>query len=108
MRTEAVVMETYGWLSEISLHITGFPRLVVIEYTLEGTRRSLRLENPSPLASLLSVFEECYGFRIFDQNQSEGNQLEFGRYRVEIWDEDGSMAECVADRFEEGAGGKNV
>jgi len=97
------ILDVYDSLGEVSLHLKNLAGCAVIEYSLEGKRRTLRLEGPRPLAALLSVLDPyCYGFRIYDRNAENAGQLEFGRYRVEFRDEDGPIAECIADRFEEG------
>lgn len=94
-------LEIYGYLEDISLHISAYPYTAVINYTLDGKKGGLLLEMPQPPDALLSVFSRAqYGFCVYDRNVEEGNQLEFGRYKVEFWDEDGPKAECLADRFE--------
>lgn len=103
MMASEPLLDIYGWLSEITLQILDHPRRATIKYLLDGKRWCLQLDNPVPLTKLLAVFEECYGFRIYDRNVEEGNHLEFGRYRIEVWCEDGPMAECTADRAEETA-----
>lgn len=101
MRPSVPLLEVYGHLEDISLHISKQLGGAVINYSLEGKKGSLLLERPQPLAALISVIDEySYGFRIYDRNAEEPNQLEFGRYRAEFWDEDGPVAECIADRFE--------
>jgi hypothetical protein len=99
------LIDIYGNLHEITLDISRYPGglRAVIGYSVEGKKRCLKLDNAAPLTALLSVFYEFYGFRIYDRNDEDNNQLEFSRYRVEFWDEDNPIAECVVDHFEEGA-----
>ena len=49
--------------------------------------------------------EECYQLRIGDRNQ-QGAQLEFGRYNVEVWDEDNTFSEFTVDDFEHNPAGR--
>lgn len=97
------LIDIYGNLHEISLDISRCQGTLraVIGYSVEGKKRCLKLDNAAPLAALLSVFDDFYGFRIYDRNAEDNNQLEFSRYRVEFWDEDNPIAECVVDHFEE-------
>jgi hypothetical protein len=101
------LIDIYGYLHEISLDISRCPGpgtlRALIGYSVEGKKRCLKLDNAAPLTALLSVFDEFYGFRIYDRNDEDDNQLEFSRYRVEFWNEDNPIAECVVDHFEEGA-----
>ncbi len=91
-------------LDEISLNISYYHGTLraVIGYSVEGKKRCLILDHATPTTALLSVFGEFYGFRIYDRNDEDDNQLEFSRYRVEFWDEDNLIAECVVDHFKEG------
>ena len=76
------------------------PRSATLTVISGGHRHSLRLIHPSPLSSLVEVFGECYEIRLVDQNADGANQLEYGRYRLEICDEDGPIAEAMADDYE--------
>lgn len=76
------------------------PRSAILTVISGGRRYSLRLINPRPLDSLVEIFGECYEIRLVDQNAAGANQLEFGRYRLEIRDEDGIIGEATADAYE--------
>lgn len=101
------VLDIYGYISDVFLQITPLGQRAVIDYVREGKTLELLLEQPRPLSALLSVFDQSfYGIRIYDRNVEETNQLEFGRYRVEFWDEDNPLAECIADAFVHGTCGE--
>ena len=76
------------------------PRTAILTVISGGCRHSLRLVNPRPLNSLVEIFGECYEIRLLDQNADGANQLEYGRYRLEILDEDGIIGEATADDYE--------
>ena len=40
--------------------------------------------------------DDCYQFRVVDLD----TQLDFGRYRIEIWDEDTEYAQFTVDAYE--------
>ena len=98
------LIDIYHHLHEVSLNISYYQGTLraVIGYSVEGRKRCLKLDNAAPLTALLSVFGEFYGFRVYDRNVEDNNQLEFSRYRVEFWNEDNPIAECFVDHFEEG------
>ena len=54
------------------------------------------LENPQPLANVTRAMDECYQFRVVDLDA----QLDFGRYKIEIWDDDNDYAEFTVDSYE--------
>ena len=76
--------------------LTQYPRVVVITFTNRDVVYELRCENPQPLSEVVAALDDCYQFRVIDNGQ-----LEFGRYKVEIWDEDNSFAEFMVDSFEQ-------
>jgi hypothetical protein len=76
------------------------PRSAVLIVVSRGRRHGICIINPRPLESLVKIFDECYEFRLVDQNADGANQLEYGRYRLEIRDEDGLVAEAIADAYE--------
>ena len=80
-----------------SVLLTQYPRRVVITYTNSGIVYELRLENPDPLSAVVASLDACYQFRVVDVD----GQLEFGRYKIEIWDEDNCYAEFRVDSFEQ-------
>ncbi|MEO8271004.1 MAG: hypothetical protein ABI557_14875 [Aureliella sp.] len=77
--------------------LTQYPRVVVITFTNRDVVYELRFVNPQPLSEVVAALDDCYQFRVIDVD----GQLEFGRYRVEIWDEDNSFAEFTVDSFEQ-------
>lgn len=98
------LIDIYHHLHEVSLNISYYQGTLrdVIGYSVEGKKRCLILDQATPTTALLSVFDDFYGFRIYDRNVEDDNQLEFIRYRVEFWDEGNPISECVVDHFEEG------
>ncbi len=90
----------YG-LDLVSVNVTANPRVAVVVVEHAGTICKFTFENPSPIASLAGLFEELEQIRIADRN-FYGAQLEFGRYDVQIWDEDNPYAcfDCDSYRIE--------
>ena len=80
-----------------SVLVTQYPRRAIITFTNSETVFEFRLENPQPLSALTAALDECYQFRVVDID----GQLEFGRYKIEIWDEDNCYAEFIVDSFEQ-------
>ena len=76
--------------------MTQYPRRVVITLTSGDVVYEFRLENPQPLANVTRAMDECYQFRVVDLDA----QLDFGRYKIEIWDEDNDYAEFTVDSYE--------
>jgi hypothetical protein len=72
----------------------------VLSFASPDGKHSLRLFAPKPLSSLLAMFDNCYEIRLSDRNTAERNQLEFGRYQLQIWDEDNPIGEANVDDFE--------
>ncbi|WP_149499990.1 hypothetical protein [Roseiconus lacunae] len=80
-----------------SVQITQYPRVAVITFEHGDTIYELRCADPRPVTAVVAALDDCYQFRIMDI----GGQLEFGRYRVEVWDEDNDFAEFTVDSFEQ-------
>ena len=80
-----------------SVLLTQYPRRVVITFTNSDIVYEFQLGNPRPLSAVVGALDECYQFRVIDLDR----QLEFGRYQVEIWDEDNCYAEFTVDAFEQ-------
>ena len=59
----------------------------------------LTLARPEPLDALAAFLDACE-IQIHDVNQESGGQLEYGRYRVEAWDEDAVLATVHCDGFD--------
>ena len=76
--------------------MTQYPRRVVITLTSGDVVYEFRLENPRPLAEVTAAMEDCYQFRVVDLNA----QLDSGRYKIEIWDEDNEYANFNVDSYE--------
>ncbi len=81
-----------------SLSIDDGGNEAVVHYSNGGDHRSIRFLRPRPLSSLVRLFDEFSQLRIVDQN-SDGASLEFGRYQVQVWDEDNPYDEFFADSF---------
>lgn len=100
---DARFIEFDGFIDQIVVRVSQHPREAVIEFNLDGQPRSLQLINPRPLSALMEVFDDCWSIRVIDKNLEEGNCLEFGRYRVEFWDEDGPAVEFLVDAASQSA-----
>ena len=96
MATSSYTFETPYSATVASVLFTQYPRRAVITLTHDDIVYEFRLENPQPLSAVTSAFDECYQFRVVDID----GQLEFGRYRIEIWDEDNCYADFTCDTFE--------
>src|SRR5262245_38866596 len=94
------VLDLYGAISsQISVLIRQYPRTAVFEFQIGGRAISLTFTELQPVEQLTKVLDDCYEIRIYDRNVLEQNQLEFGRFRVELWDEDNVIGEFTADSF---------
>ncbi|WP_442508368.1 hypothetical protein SH528x_007337 [Novipirellula sp. SH528] len=74
-----------------SVTVNARPRVVKVIVEHQGNIATFTFGNPSPIASLAGLFEELDRIRIADRNLF-GSQLDFGRYDVQIWDEDNPFA----------------
>ena len=98
------VLDNHAINGAISLLIVDRPRAAVITYRLAGKQKAIHLVNPQPLEPLVSVFEMMEpglsGIRVIDLNIRDKSRLEFGRFQVGFWDEDGEVGIVIADAFE--------
>ncbi len=94
-----LIVDLYGSITLTRICVSQYPREAVVQFELKGRPESIIIANPEPLNALMAALENCYGIRVFDRNIEEGNCLEFGRYRVEFWDEDNPIADLLADGF---------
>ena len=78
------------------LVITQYPRKATITFASGDVVYEFRLDNPQPLSAVTAALDECYQFRVVDID----GQLEFGRYKIEIWGEDTDYAEFTVDAYE--------
>ena len=76
--------------------MTQHPRRVVVTLNSGDVVYEFRLDNPRPLADVTAAMDDCYQFRVVDLD----TQLDFGRYRIEIWDEDTEYAQFTVDAYE--------
>jgi len=97
---EPKVLDIYGFLDDITIRVTQHPRQACVDFQFEGKLHSFRFENPEPLTSLMLLFDGCWNIRVIDRNLETQGWLEFGRFRVELWDEDNSITDFTVDRFE--------
>ena len=85
---------------EISeLRVVNQPRSAVLSISNDGTITEVELKNPEPLSALLKSFEDCWEIKIIDRNKQENNQLDFGRYIVEILDEENVIGSLQCDEY---------
>jgi hypothetical protein len=83
--------------SDVAIRITDQPRVATFEFVDGGKRRTFQFRNPEPLVSVVQFIGDCWELRVIDLDRLEGNSVEFGRYRVELWHEDMQLASFVAD-----------
>ena len=96
----AVLVDLQGYATNVTANIQSTPRIATISFSIHGMQHVLRLLNPSRLTYLDDLLGEFYGVTIIDRNVDEGNQLEFGRYRVQLHDEDSVALEVIVDHFD--------
>ena len=93
--------ETSYGIDVMELVVTRIPMCAAVTFSSGVQRHVLRFTNPRPVSATTSVLDsECCQFRITDRNEDVA-QLEFGRYNVEVWDEDCSFAEFTVDDFKD-------
>ena len=92
--------ETRFGIEVYRLLITQYPREAWLTFAETEIVYELRLRNPRPLETLTEALTDCCRIRIIDRN-ADGDQQEFGRFTVELWDEDNRYAEFTVDQFEE-------
>jgi hypothetical protein len=78
--------------------MTAYPRTVTVDLEWNDQTGSIRFENPSLLAPWTELFGELIQFRIIDRN-SGGEQRDFGRSIIEVWDEDNPIITMDADGY---------
>lgn len=88
-------------MTHIELRYLQPPDEVVLELQMDGKHHHvLRFIEPVNGEPFLSVFDGCWGIRIHDINQEHQQFIEYGRYRVEFWDEDNPFSEVLVNAFE--------
>ena len=87
-----------------SVTIFATPRSARVHVVTMGkapVTMSVALTNPRPVEVCgRFVDSELFEIQILDQNAEDGGSREFGRYRVELWDEDCPFAKMEVDSFE--------
>ena len=97
-----MLFDLYGHISEVTISVTQTPREATVKFCLNDKEwHNLRFVNPRPPQGLMEFLDGCWGIRVIDRNTEENNQLEFGRFRVELWDEDNPISEFIVDGFEQ-------
>lgn len=82
------------------LRATSSPNTATLVFEHNGAEYGFHCVDPRPLAAITDAFDDCWQIRVVDANES-GAQLEFGRFKVELWDEDNPYSDFVVDRFEQ-------
>jgi hypothetical protein len=82
------------------LDFTLHPRRLLIRYRTGQLDSVLCVLDPGEFGRLCDVMEHCWEMRIIDTNAEDRGQRQFGRYRLEFWDEDGPIGTVLADGFE--------
>ena len=98
------ILEVYGFIESMALHVTELPTVAVVRFRLHDEHHTLELLNPRPLGPLMNLFDDCWFIDVVDRNVSESNQLEFGRYKLGIGGEDGVEVEVVLDNYAHSVG----
>ncbi|WP_309397030.1 hypothetical protein [Cerasicoccus maritimus] len=79
-------------------HVLLKSNSISVEFSTAQGKELLRLVGPeTPQHG--SAFLYCQEIQIHDNNVEEGNSLEFGRWRVEIWDEDNPIDAFDCDEY---------
>ena len=81
------------------LRVVNQPRSAILTISHAGTTTELELKNPVPLSTLLMSLDECWEIMIKDRNKLENNQLDFGRYLIEILDEENVIGSLRCDEY---------
>ena len=79
------------------LELTLYPRRVVIRYRQDKSDRTLELIGGGQIGPICNALDSCLELRIHDTNRQDGGQREFGRYRLEVWDEEGPVETLLFD-----------
>lgn len=100
-------MSVTAWKSEYPIRVVG------IELTLHPRRLDIRYREseaesectlgvlvPREVGAFCDKLDDCYELRIVDTNSEDGGQRNFGRYRLELWDEDNAIAAVLIDGYE--------
>lgn len=98
------MLSEYAFESPLGIDVTKlvavrFPPTVAIDYAYGDEIHSICFTNPLPMSAVTESFD-CWQIRITDRN-AFGAQLEFGRFNVELWDEDNPTLEFTVDSFED-------
>lgn len=94
------VLDLYGSMHDIELRFLQSPRRVILEFQLDGRHQRIRFEAPVDPEPFLAALDDWWGIRIHDINQEHQQFIEYGRYRVEFWDEDNPRSRAYVDSFE--------
>ena len=81
------------------LRVVNQPRFAILSISNGGTITEVELKNPEPLSALLKSLEDCWEIKIIDRNKQENNPLDFGRYIVEILDEENVIGSLQCDEY---------
>jgi hypothetical protein len=96
--TEYCYESPFG-IDVLSLTINARPRTATLVISHRGVVSTLVFDNPSPISSFGGLFDDLERIRIADRN-FHGSQLDFGRYDVQMWDEEIPYGSFDCDRFD--------
>jgi hypothetical protein len=82
-----------------AVRITGGPTVAVVTLSSFDGATEIEFVQPSPFKALESLIEDCSEIRVLDLNSEGANSLEFGRFRVELWDEKSTVDWFHCDSF---------
>jgi hypothetical protein len=85
-------------LTVTDLHLAARPRVVSVTFAHNDALSVIHFDNPRPLVPLTEIVDTLVQFRIVDRNAT-GVHLEFGRFEVEVWDEDNPIARFDIDGY---------
>jgi hypothetical protein len=84
----------------IRVNLVLHPRRLTLHFTSGSSEAAVSLLAPRDVGTLIDSIEHCAELRLVDINREDGGQMCFGRYRLEVWDEDNRIEAIVVDGFE--------
>jgi hypothetical protein len=92
--------ETLYGIQVTELRITAHPIVATLVFRHQDVVYEFRCENPQGIGMFAEILQECYQIRVVDLNSNNAN-LEYGRFRIELWGEDNALADVIADRYKQ-------
>ena len=92
--------ETPRCIRVTELRVTRHPIVATIIFSSDGIVYEFRCFNPKGVGKFAEGLQLCDQIRVVDLNDQNA-ALEFGRYVIEIWDEDDPLVDFSVDRYEQ-------